>query len=384
MQFPNYVPALDPIGVDLKQMLSYSESWLIAKQTPYIGNNLYPPLASILFTPLLSMKYFEAYKIVTLVNLLLYILITLVLPLLIGKERQVSALLMFAFVTGLFSYGFHFELERGQFNLLAAFFCFFGIWIYHCHNRFRYLAYAMFTISAQLKVYPIIFIFMFITDWHDWLNNFKRLMVLVMVNFALFFVLGPHVFVDFFNAIKVQTVNPYIWVGNHSVRSFVTLASRIAIEHNWTGISAYSGLAQFVLLAIVVVCIFLIMIKAYQQKQNSINSHLLLACTIGAFLIPSVSHDYKLSILAAPFAILLIDMSFRSEKVTQPLRRLVIMVMIFILSASYSSTLFSFTNKPLVIINNFPALFSMLLATTCLSLVSEPSRDDNDLQSIKI
>jgi hypothetical protein len=291
---------------------------------------------------------------------------------------------MFAFVTGLFSYGFHFELERGQFNLLAAFFCFFGIWIYHCHNRFRYLAYAMFTISAQLKVYPIIFIFMFITDWHDWLNNFKRLMVLFMVNFALFFVLGPHVFVDFINAIKVQTVNPYIWVGNHSVRSFVTLASRIAIEHNWTGISAYSGLAQFVLLAIVVVCIFLIMIKAYQQKQNSINSHLLLACTIGAFLIPSVSHDYKLSILAAPFAILLIDMSFRSEKVTQPLRRLVIMVMIFILSASYSSTLFSFTNKPLVIINNFPALFSMLLATTCLSLVSEPSRDDNDLQSIKI
>jgi len=375
MQFPNYVPAINPIGVDLKQMLSYSESWFIAKQTPYIGNNLYPPLASVLFTPLLSVKFSVAYKIVTLVTFLLYSLTTLVLPLQIGKERQVSSLLIFVFITGLFSYGFQFELERGQFNVISAFICFLGIWIYHYHNKYRYLAYILFTISVQLKVFPIIFIVMFVTDWQDWKNNFKRLLILLAVNFALFLVLGPNVFFDFIKAIKAQTVNPYIWIGNHSIRSFVSLVSRKAAEHGWTQANEYSGLAQLTLLAVVAICIFLIILQAYRQKQNGIDSHLLLACTIGALLIPAVSHDYKLSILAAPVAILLSDMSSFSERAIRPCQRLIFIVMILFLSASYSLTLFSFTNKPLLIKNNCPALFAMLLAITCLSVMSKPSLD---------
>ena len=70
MEFPAYVPAIDPIGVDLQQMLSYSDSLFTARQTPYIGFNLYPPLASVLFIPLLTVEFSLAYKIVTLVNVL--------------------------------------------------------------------------------------------------------------------------------------------------------------------------------------------------------------------------------------------------------------------------------------------------------------------------
>lgn len=88
MLFIKYVPTLDPIGYDLKQMLSYSKSWFIAKQTPYIGNNLYPPLASILFTPLLAAGSSLAFKIVTLVNILSYVLITFALPQIISKEKK--------------------------------------------------------------------------------------------------------------------------------------------------------------------------------------------------------------------------------------------------------------------------------------------------------
>lgn len=375
MQFPKYVPGINPIGVDLKQMLSYSESWFIAKQTPYIGANLYPPLASVLFAPLLTVKFSLAYKIVTLVNVLFYVLITLVLPLRIGKARQVSSLLMLFFITGLFSYGFQFELERGQFNVIAASICFIAIWIYHYHNRYRHLAYFLFTISVQLKVFPAIFIVMLITDWHDWKNNIKRFLVLSTVNFALFFALGTSVFLDFIKAIKAQTVSPYIWIGNHSIRSFVTLVSKMASKHGWAWVNEYSGLVQLALLAIIAVCIFLIMIQAYQQKQNGVDAHLLLACTIGALLIPSVSHDYKLSILSAPVAILFLDTSFFSEIAVRPFQRLILTVMILILSAAYSSTLFSFTNKPLILENNFPALITMLLAITCLSVMSKPSLD---------
>ena len=69
MQFLPYIPRLNPIGIDLQQMLSYSDSWFVGKNTPYIGANLYPPLATVLVTPLLYVKFFAAYKIITLLTL---------------------------------------------------------------------------------------------------------------------------------------------------------------------------------------------------------------------------------------------------------------------------------------------------------------------------
>jgi hypothetical protein len=374
MQFFRYVPAIDPIGVDLKNTLNTADSWFVAQQTPYIGNNqyTYPPLTGVLFMPLLLVNLSLAYKIVTLVNVFCYVMITFVFPLKTGKESQVSPLLMLIFITGLFSYGFQFELERGQFNVIAIFMCFLAIWIYHYRNRYRCLAYFLFTISVQLKVFPFIFIVMFISDWRDWKNNIKRFLLLAALNFALLFVLGPKLFVDFINAIKDHTENPYIWIGNHSIRSFVTLSSKLAYDHGWVWVNQYSGLAQIALLAIIAGCILVIMLQTYRQKQKGINPLLLLACTIGALLIPSASHDYTLSILAAPVAIFFSNNRFW-ERANSPRLHIIFIVLLLIFSAAYSSTLFSYTNKPLILENNFPALVTMLLAITFLSLVSKPN-----------
>jgi len=370
MQFFRYVPAVDPIGIDLKQMLSYSQSWFVDKQTPYIGRNLYPPLASVLFTPLLFVKFSWAYKIVTLINLFCYVMITFVFPLWISKEKQVSSLLMLVFITGLFSYGFQFELERGQFNVIAVFICFLAVWIYHYHNKHRYLAYILFTISVQLKVFPFIFIVLLIGNWQDRRKNIKRLLMLAVVNLALLFVLGPYVFVDFMKAIIAQTVNPDIGPGNHSIRSFVTLLS---YKHGWVWMYQYLGWAQFALLAVIADCIFLIMLHTSRQKQGNINPLLLLACTIGALLIPSVSIDYKLSILAAPVAVLFANNNFW-ESLESRSPRIIFGVPLLIFSAAYSSTLFSFTNKPLLLENSFPVLIAMLLAITFISSMNYSSR----------
>ncbi len=376
MQFFKYVPAFNPIGVDLRQMLSYSASWFVDKQTPYIGRNLYPPLTSVLFTPLLILDFSLVYKIITLVNVLCYVLISLIFPLRIGKERQISSLLILFFITGLFSYGFQYELERGQFNVITVFICFLAIWIYHYHSRYRYLAYFLFTISVQLKVFPFIFIVMLISDWRDWKNNIKRFFALAAVNFALLFVLGINVFVDFIYAIKTQIVNPEIGGRNHSIRSFVTMMSNKASEHGWTWINDYTELAQFTLLAIIAICILIIMLQAYRQKQNGINSHLLLACTIGALLIPSVSHDYKLSILAAPVALLFSCSSIVfSERSYAHRQRIIFIVFILLFSIAYSSTLFSNAYKPSTFENNLPALVVMLLLITFHSLVFKTNLD---------
>ena len=352
-------------------MLAYSRSWFVDKQTPYIGNNLYPPLASVLFTPLIFMQFSWAYTLVTFVSIICYLLMTFVLPLRIGQEKHVSPLLLLVLVTGLSSYGLQFELERGQFNLIAVFLVFLAIWIYHDHNRYRFVAYGLFTISVQLKVFPLIFIVMFIRDWHDWKNNIKRVLVLIAANLALCFVLGPSVFVDFVKAITAQTVDPAVWTGNHSIRSFVAVLAKIASDQGWGWVNQYSGLIQIVFLALIVFFIFLIMLQTYRQKLKGINPFLLLACTIGALLIPPVSHDYKLSILAAPVALLFSSKGFL-EKADTPRKQIFLIEMLFIFSAAYTSTLFSYTNKPLTLNNNFPALLIMLGIVTLLSLVSMP------------
>lgn len=375
MNFPKYVPALKPIGADLKNTLNVSSEFLVNKQTPYYEGDdfAYPPLTILFVSPLLFFDNLTlAYKIVTVVNVICYVLITLVFPFRLGKK--IIPLTMLIFITGLFSYGFQFELERGQFNLIAISICFLAIWIFHYRDRFRYLAYILFTISVQLKVFPFIFIFMFIKDWRNWKNTFKRFLLLLTMNILALFVLGPKLFIDFIEAIRNHTNNPYIWPGNHSIHSFITQVFEVASRHDWTWANQYARTAEIVLFAIVIGCIFIIMFQSYRQRQKTMNPVLLLALTIGALIIPSASHDYTLSFLSAPVSIYLSSNMFSARAENLRLRFLLILFLI-IFSFSYFYTLFSYIYKSYnyIFVNNFPALFMMLLIVTLFSLVSKPT-----------
>ena len=134
------------------------------------------------------------------------------------------------------------------------------------------------------------------------------------------------------------------------------------------------------LLAIVAFCILLVIYQAYRNKQKGINFVLLLACTLGALLIPSVSHDYTLSILVAPVTMVFMEYEFLG-KIGNPRLNKLFIVLLLIFSITYSSTLFSYTYAQLfpfsyesILTNKFPALFIMLLATTLLSLMLNPIR----------
>jgi hypothetical protein len=372
MQYYAVVPRETPIGIDLKQALSHSEELFIAKTSPYTGSSLFPPLTYILFGPLLAVDLPKGYLIITIISIICYIFITFLFPLWTNRQKPLSPLLILFFVSGLFSYGFQFEIERGQFNVITMFLCLVSIWIYHYHHKYRYLAYSMFSLSIQLKVYPAIFIVVFIRDWKDWKNNIKRFLGLGACNFALLFILGPRIFVDFVIRVKAHMTDPFIWIGNHSIRSFETLAA--STRFSWWA-KEDSGLAQVLLFAFVAVCIFLIMVQAYRQKQDGINPYLLLACTIGAMLIPSESHDYKLSILAAPVA-----MAFHNNyfaKIAEYRSRRLISLLIFLFSVVYSTTLYPYNLKPhtLWLLNNFPALMILLFITTVFSFMTKPGNE---------
>jgi hypothetical protein len=97
----------------------------------------------------------------------------------------------------------------------------------------------------------------------------------------------------------------------------------------------------------------------------------LVACTLGALIIPSFSHDYTLPILAGPVAVLFAR-RILWERPDQPGVRGKLVLPLLVLATAYSTTLFPLTNKPDAIRNNFPALFTMLLVITVLSsLASE-------------
>ena len=127
---------------------------------------------------------------------------------------------MLIYLVGLTSYGIHFELERGQFIIISIALAFFGIFLFHKYPKPTWLAYILFILSIQLKIYPAVFIFLFIREWRNWKENIIRIAVLCIINFVLLFSLGWNLFHNFIQIIGETVNDPGVWVGNLSVRSF--------------------------------------------------------------------------------------------------------------------------------------------------------------------
>lgn len=192
-----YIRDQGRIGFDIRSIVERIENWFILGQSPYSdGFIAYPPLTIAVFAPLVLAGFPGYFYLVTTLTLFCFVVSTLAVPRLIFKQGQVFLIFLF-FFTGLFSYGFQFELERGQFNAIAFSLCVIAVFLFHWKSEFNYWAYLLFTISVQLKVYPIFFIVMFVKDWRDWKNNLRRFLGLAALSFSILFVLGYQIFRDF-------------------------------------------------------------------------------------------------------------------------------------------------------------------------------------------
>jgi hypothetical protein len=363
-KFFRYLPAMDPIGADLSEILSISSRW--------VPTGAYPPLTLPLFALLLPLDASRAYKLVTLLSIAAYAVMTLVLPLNMRTSKRIPAAFTLIVVTGLLSYGFQFELERGQFNVLAVMPAFVAVWIYHYRSGYRLLAYLLLSLAAQLKLYPFIFAIMLIDDWRAWRDNLRRLSFLGLANVALFLVLGPTFFQDFLGRVGSSSANPPVWIYNHSISAFARLGVPRLVERGWTWLSVSEGLVEVALYVTLLLCLAAIIVRAIRSGQTGLDPHLLLACTIAALVVPPLSNDYKLSVLAAPVAILILRPGEATQTEGVGGRKLIGVVSMVLLAAAYVSTLFASNYKPhtLWLENNFPALLAMLIAVTALSLSS--------------
>ncbi len=382
--FNKYLPDSYPIGGDLLFMTNLAKSWFEEGQSPFYVQ-FYPPFTYVFFSPfILIADQHLLFKIVTITTIACFILSSLLIPLLISKDKE-KALIWIFFVTGLISYGMQFELERGQINVITFLFCISAIYIYHFHHSFRYYAYLLFSTAIQIKIYPAIFIVMFIKDWRDWKGNLRRIIVLGLFNFSLLFIAGVQPFLEFTSSVTNQITNPgWSWVGNHSIKAFVSEF----VENNGFGLAQTSliefiqqhiGAISSIFLIIYLLCFLSAILRAYRNNHEGIDAILFLTCMIGALIIP-VSNDYTLSILAAPSALALTAISngtFGKNKISA-------ILLLMLASAAYTSTLYPFKHKPLLLQNSFTALFIVLIATTLLNhiVASVQQRAANDKKVI--
>jgi hypothetical protein len=246
--------------------------------------------------------------------------------------------------------------------------CFGGIYLYHAHPRWRMAAYLLFIMAVNIKIYPGIFLLCFTSDWHDWKHNLRRWGLLLLANFAGLFILGWKVFLDFLQALADQMSQPsYWWSGNHSIDSFV----RVVVDSLKVGSPAVYEMLQanirwfsVGLILLYLLCLGGVLLIAYRQRLSAANPYLILALTLGTMLIPSTSHDYKLSILIAPMVLLLNSLELRRSGRTG--LDLAIILLLIILSTAYSATLFLHTDLPILLTSNLPPLMIIAGASALL------------------
>ncbi len=373
LRFTAYLPPLSPIGHDFKETVSASSAWLHGRAAPLI---LYPPLTLVFFAPFTFLNDSVAYTVFVLLILLGYFWITLLLPRWIFKQKKLPPLALLVIITGLASYGLQFELQRGQWNVIAFAFCFTAIYLFHSHPKHRWLAYSLFSISVQLKLYPAIFVFTLIENGSDWKNNIKRFVGLGLVNIAALFIfgIGPvrGMVGSMSNVENFFGEHPYnlsvsaFIAGDHSLGVPSTTSRVIPSSH------AAPWLPQLLLFAFFGVCFLIVLWRAYKNNSKGLNPYVLLACTVGALIIPSISFDYKLSILPASIVLLIpVLQSFERGA-----NRLLVIFLTLLFSIAYFSTLYSFANKPEWLQYNLPALFVLLTIGTISSCVREGGIDD--------
>ncbi len=373
MQFKQYIIAYQPIGADFAFYVSASRSWF---QTGRFVAIYYPPFETIFFAPLTLLSYETGYKIIVFTTLACYTFVTLIIPRWIGISKGSSGFAMLIFVTGIVSYGLQFELERGQFNVIALAFCLTGISIFHSWPRLRWLAYLLFSISVQLKLYPAFLVFALIGDWADWKNNLKRIVGLGVLNVLALFILGLKPVLDI---ISFMAESEYFHSGfnfNISITSFVFyILSLDLLPHKrvFLWLEANSWILQLFLLSVFVLGFLFILRQAYRRNAKGFNPYVFLACILGVCMIPSVSFDYKLSLLPAAM-VLSVPRMLSFDDGRNSLRTILLAILF---AVGYSATLYSYANKPEILQNNFPALMLVFLCTVWASLKSDQIGDDS-------
>jgi hypothetical protein len=303
-------PLISPVGADFRDGVYFPGSLLVTGKDPYVGSGLwYPPFSALLLLPYQAVDPTKAYSIHVIVLILLTIASVWCAIRIaestdpegissdgIGKHGMTIPLFFsLAFLT-VSSYGFLFSLERGNIDIYSLAFSLAGLWILVRSPHRLWLQVICFSAAAHLKVYPaLLFLLVF------WRHGRRSLLPLIVVNAALLFCIGPSPALHFIETLSGVAAAPAAWVGNHSAASFGQMLNGFLGERWGVGIP---GILLLGLPVVIWLVSAWVLFRRGYSKSNAL--WLFAMCVPLMNLIPSTSHDYKLVLLSAPFAVLLV------------------------------------------------------------------------------
>ncbi len=274
-----------PVGQDLRGTLEFAQA-LRDNFQPYIGTNTYPPLASLVFVPLTYISSSLAYLFITVTTLSIFLVMMVLLQRIVPTAKYNSTITALLAILALSSYGFFFELERGQFNLIVVGLSCLALYLFH-RTRYSWLAYLLIMVMINIKLYPAVLLVFFVRHSIFDRRDLMRMIGLVGGSIAMFWVLGHGVFLGFIGAFQRLMDHPLIAIHNHSLSSFLGL---------FPSLPSYTALVGMGILGLAFLVTTIPILLGWKQADYWLRYPFALAGILMC-IIPSVSYDYKLSIL---------------------------------------------------------------------------------------
>lgn len=367
-------PWMTPVGADFRDGVYHPGTLLSRGEDPYSAPALwYPPFSVLAFLPYQLFDPGRAYSIQVFLQALLNLACVWTAVRITGSlvpnrapsEGSPEALsprlpalgLGLAFLA-ISSYGFHFSVERGNFDIYTMALSLAGLGLLLHSPRRLWLQVICFSAAAHLKVYPAVLLILPI-----WKHGRKSLVPIFAVNVALLFCLGPVPALHFIERLAGISATTASWVGNHSAASFGQMVNGFLGARELPPMPEVVFLAPPVLIWLGSLAILL------RRGYSGHGAVWLFAASVPLMnLVPATSHDYKLVLLAVPLSMLLVALL---EEYVRSGRRLSLAqlalacFLLVFLSVSY-------VGLPSVVGNKYPFILGVQ-ALVLWALVTTPS-----------
>ncbi len=314
--FPYYPPA----GNDFRVGYYWPAKFLISSHFTAIGPDgsypsNYPPLVALSSLPYALFSSMTAYQIhlavLILANLAcLYMSILLVKRYILDKTglspftvNLISILLFILVAVYLFSsYFFAYSMERGNTDILAMLYCLMAVWVLIKRPQAIWLQVILLSIAVHFKIYPAVLFALLLFK-----HGKKLILPALVVNLAFLFCLGPKMALAFFQSSSaggdgVGLGNAWSNVGNHASYSFtmgIDTSGGEFLNTTFFTIWAITFLVPLVLWGISALSLVM-------RKYSEENAVYFLMISVPLMnLLPTVSMDYKLVILAGVICLLI-------------------------------------------------------------------------------
>lgn len=359
--FPDYPPA----GNDFRVGYYWPAQYLLETGFSAIGPDgtypsNYPPLVALSSLPYMLFNITNAYVVHVVVLVLanlacLFMAVMMVKRLVLddsGLEPitiNIVSLVLFS-LTAFYlfsSYFFAYSMERGNTDILALFNAMLALWVLIKRPDNLWLQVILLSIAVHFKIYPAA-IFALLLFKH----GKKLILPALVVNLAFLFCLGPKMALAFFRSMSsggegVGLGNAWSNVANHASYSFT-----IGIDKS--GGDYLTG-TFFIVWAITILVPLLIWgitsIAIVLKKYSKFNAVLFFMISVPLMnLLPTVSMDYKLVILAAVILILLgliLRQFLRKFNWFDMIQVILLLGVLLMMSRSYA-----YINESLVFIRN--------------------------------